>query len=98
MTDASGLADEVSVALNGPDQAAEARAARLAYQEPSLPDRPADSATKAVWVDYCVVLGADLSIADDTEHWEGDKDTGQRVTVKALTKAELIELADRLGG
>jgi hypothetical protein len=98
VADGTGLTDEVITELNPLPEPERERKVRELYQEPPLPSRPADSAAKGDWVNYCVALGADASIAEDTEHWEGDKDTGQRVTVKALTKAELIELADRLGG
>jgi hypothetical protein len=71
-------------------------ARRQTEQPPPIPDRPADGATKAKWVDYCVALGADRTfLTSDTEHNDG---TGTIVTEPALTRDELIELADRLGG
>lgn len=76
--------------------------------------RPAKSADLPAWVDYCVDLGASRDyLENDTEHI-GNRtkltvmanDDGEMVSVElpladvhpALTKAQLIELADSLGG
>ena len=58
-TDDSGITDEVKVELNPEDEPAASIEARLAQQEPPLPSRPADSAPRSAWVDYCIALGAD---------------------------------------
>jgi hypothetical protein len=120
-TDESGITDEVKVELNPKDEPAASTEARLAQQEPSLPSRPADSASKSAWVDYVVALGADRSVAEDLRYYDArgrerlevedfvggyddepaeavQVDVGGYTTRKALTRAELIELADRLGG
>lgn len=91
-TDGAGLTDDVQAELNP-------KATALPADQPDrIPDRPADGAAKAKWVDYVVALGASRDVAVDTEHWEGDPDDGHPVTVPALTRDELVELADRLGG
>lgn len=89
-TSSAGLSDEVSAELNptgpGPD---------YGPQADSIPARPTDGASKEKWVDYAVALGADRTfLTEDTTH---AADTGP-VTKPALTRAELIKLADRLGG
>ncbi len=85
--DSAGLTDEVQVRLNGV----------LTGQLQSLPDRPADSAGKDAWVDYVVSLGADRTyVTTTTEHF--DERENASVEEPGLTKAELVELADRLGG
>lgn len=91
-TDASGMTDEVSAELNpaGPEP-------DYGSQPESVPERPADGASRAKWVDYVVALGADRAfVTSDTEHH--DAATGRTVTEPALGRDELIELADRLGG
>lgn len=91
--DSAGLSDEVHAELNPADPLAPQD------QAPSVPARPADGAPKARWADYVVALGADRAfVSADTQHWEGDKDTGRLVTLPGLTRDELIDLADRLGG
>jgi hypothetical protein len=90
--DRSGISDGAQADLNptGPDP-------DNGPQPDPIPDRPADGATKAKWADYCVALGADRTfITSDTEHF--DADANEAVTEPALTRDELIELADRLGG
>jgi hypothetical protein len=88
-------------------------------QPPRLPKRPADSASKADWVDYVVALGADRdSVTGQSRHYVGDapqwpgeldelpdleaitpgSSEGAYAPAPSLTKAELIELADRTGG
>ena len=93
-TDDAGLTDEVTVELNpGPDDGP------ATPQLPALPERPADDAGRAAWVAYVVALGAEEQFVDnDTEHWEGPLDSGELVTLPALTDAELMELAASLGG
>ena len=112
-TDESGITDEVQVSLNGPQVSAP--------PAPAVPERPADNAPKAKWVDYVVALGADRSVAEDLRYYDPhggvrlkvedfvggyddepaeavQVDVGGYTTRKALTRAQLIELADRLGG
>lgn len=72
--------------------------------------RPADSATKAAWVDYVVGLGADRAhVEGGSWHYRPDLDNGYDAArdgephpayeqAAALTKGELVDLADRLGG
>lgn len=63
----------------------------------ALPRRPADSASKTDWVDYCVVLGADRGVlVGDTQHWDAARE--EYVPSQELKKPQLIELADSLGG
>lgn len=92
-TDDAGLTDEVLVELNpAPDR-------EPPPQLPALPERPADDAGRAAWVAYVVALGADETfVENETEHWEGPLDSGELITLPALTDAELVELADSLGG
>ena len=54
-SDGNGLADEAQVTLNDVPAGLPA----------SVPDRPADSAPKAKWVDYVVALGADRDAASE---------------------------------
>jgi hypothetical protein len=69
-------------------------ARRHTPRQPSL-KRPADSAAKAAWVDYCVALGADRAVIEGTsEHWDGNA----YAPTEALTRNELVDLAGRLGG
>lgn len=90
-TSDSGLSDEIAVILNpDPDEPAPAPAT-----DP-VPDRPDDGASKSSWRDYAIALGADVGVSMDTEHW--DPAAGQYVTEKALSREQLIELADRIGG
>jgi hypothetical protein len=51
-TDSAGLSDEIQVELNptGPDP-------DYGPQPDPIPDRPADTATKAKWAAYVVALG-----------------------------------------
>lgn len=105
-TSDAGLTDEVTAELNpdpfGPDEDDDPEgyaawmAARLAQQLPPVPPRPADDAAEDAWVDYCVALGADGGIARGTLHWDGE--VGEVLVAAPLTKAELVELATRLGG
>jgi hypothetical protein len=66
--------------------------------------RPGDSASKAAWVDYCVSLGADRDYLEgDTDHNRLELDENfQPVVTKethpGLTRDQLIELADSMGG
>lgn len=89
-TNDSGLRDDVSADLNPsgsrPDNGP---------QPAPIPDRPAAGASKDVWVDYVVALGADRTfVTTDTEHFDGD---GYAIE-PGLTRPQLIDLADRLGG
>ena len=89
-SDSSGLTDEVSAELNP-------MGAEPGYgpQPDPIPDRPADGASKDAWVGYVVALGADRTyVTGETEHFERDA----YVIDPGLTRAQLIELADRLGG
>jgi hypothetical protein len=88
--DSSGLSDEVAAEVNPtgsePDNG---------VQADPIPDRPADGAAKDAWVDYVVALGADRTfVTETTEHFDRDA----YVLEPGLTRAQLAELADRLGG
>lgn len=67
-----------------------------------LPERPAQSADKAEWVDYCVALGADKrDLTKTTKHNVTLPDQAEVLDVYVspeYTKDELVDLADRLGG
>ncbi|GIE35902.1 hypothetical protein Ait01nite_089470 [Actinoplanes italicus] len=85
MSDSAGLTDEVLVVVNG------------GARSNAIPDRPADTAAKAVWVDYVVALGADRTfVTGATDHY--DEKQGAVVTEPGMTVGQLIELAGRLGG
>jgi hypothetical protein len=89
--DSSGLTDEVAAELNPaspePDNGP---------QPDPIPKRPADGAAVDKWVEYVVALGADRTfVTEATCHQDGPNDYE---VVPALKRAELIELADRLGG
>lgn len=91
MADGSGMTDSVNAALNDDDEPDRGE------QPQAIPDRPADGAPKAKWVDYVVALGADRTfVTEDTEHH--DAELGEAATEPGLSRDELIELADRLGG
>jgi hypothetical protein len=88
-TNDSGLRDGVTVDLN-PGGGAPAE-----HAAPAIPERPADGASKDVWIDYVVELGADRGfVTGDTEHFDRDGYTVE----PGLTRSQLIALADRLGG
>lgn len=109
-TDTNRREDEVSVHLN--DELVEGSPVDEANYDnlPSLTDeegklaRPAKNASIEEWVDYVVSWGADREyVSKDTEHISLTLDENlQPVTAMethpALTKAQLIELADSLGG
>lgn len=86
------MSDEVNAKLNPePDDSAPVD------QPTTLPRRPADSASKAKWIEYLVALGADPTfLTEDTEHF--DARVGESVVEPPLDREQLIELADRLGG
>lgn len=98
---------DTRVELN-PDPAVDELAVRRNL--PDLPARPADTAAKAVWVDYVVALGADRTfVSGDTEHFDPAAvpddlddgvlvDPGLTVVEPGLTVPQLRELATRLGG
>lgn len=80
-------------------------------ETPTLPERPSDGADKARWVDYVVALGADRdAVTGTTSHWSPDgvtviegeygpvEERGGYVDEPGLTRSDLIDLADRLGG
>jgi hypothetical protein len=91
--------DDTPIEDLDPDWDQEEIARRQTEQPPAIPDRPADGAAKAKWVDYCVALGADRTfLTEDTEHGGGGADGNERITEPALTRDQLIELATRLGG
>lgn len=109
-TDDSGMSDEIIVELNpASDPVAEAEAATKAAAR-ALTARPADKDPKSDWVRYCVALGASESyLAAETVHYDpkldaevlarGDQPSqAGKYSVPALTKEELIKLADHLGG
>jgi hypothetical protein len=102
-TDGAGISDDVQAQTfsdaDADDMAAAEDAREATEQPPAIPDRPADGAAKAKWVDYCVALGADRTfLTEDTEHGGGGADGNERITEPALTRDQLIELATRLGG
>lgn len=89
--------------LNPEDETDSEREARLAETEPATPARPAKSAKVEQWVEYAVALGADRTfVTEETTHTAWRLNAGRpeeyQLTEPALTRAELIELADRLGG
>lgn len=89
-TSDNGMSDEIRVELNPtgsePDRGP---------QPNPIPDRPADGAPKLAWVDYVVALGADRTfVSEETVHSDGDR----QVEEPALSRPQLIKLADRLGG
>jgi hypothetical protein len=88
--DSSGLSDEVHAEINptgpGPDNGP---------QPEPIGDRPADGASTAAWVDYCVALGADRTfLTEETGHFDG----GGYARESKFGRGDLIALADRLGG
>jgi hypothetical protein len=94
--DDSGQTDEVETTVSG-DTTRTAPGPDRGSQPDPIPDRPAKSASADAWADYVVALGAGREfVTGDTEHY--DAQAGEVVTVAALKKPELIELADRLGG
>lgn len=109
-TENNQMSDEVTITQRGgPD--GEVTVTYGAQPEP-LPNRPADGAPKAKWVDYVVALGADRDYVEgNTDHWDAeaalalDPDDpaldffgSGYVTHSGLTVPELRDLADRLGG
>jgi len=87
-TEDSGIRDDVSAETNPAEEQAPA-------DRPAA--RPADGAAKARWVDYVVHLGADRGfVLGETEHHNAE--TGESEQGRALTREQLAELADRLGG
>lgn len=91
MADGAGLTDGVKVELNPePDPGVPGP------NHVDLPERPSDSAKRDKWAAYLVALGADEHfINNETEHVQED---GTVLTSPALSRAELVELADKLGG
>lgn len=89
-TDSGGLRDDVRVELNpDPDP--------VSGEAPSSLRRPAESANKRAWLDYAVDLGADRAFLEGTSrHWSDD--VTDYVSADALTREQLIDLADRLDG
>lgn len=88
-TDSAGGKDEAVAELN--PSTADAKVARPGVQ------RPGDSAAKATWVDHVVSLGADrAAVSGSSVHW--DEAAQEYVSAPELSKAELVELANRLGG
>ncbi|MET0426277.1 MAG: hypothetical protein ABW046_20580 [Actinoplanes sp.] len=89
-TNDSGLSDEVQVELNptGPEP-------DRGRQPDPIPDRPAEGAGRDKWVHYVVALGADRTyVTAETEHFDGV----EYVAESSLSRPDLIELANRLGG
>ena len=96
MSDTGGLTDDVDADVNptGGDTPA--------GELPSVPARPSDGAPKAAWIDYAVALGADReALTGEREHWDeqgGDSENGGYVPGRALTRNEIRDVADSLGG
>lgn len=87
-TSDSGIRDDVSAETNPAEEQAPA-------DRPAT--RPADGAAKTRWVDYVVHLGADRGfVQGETEHHNAE--TGKTEPSRALTREQLADLADRLGG
>lgn len=89
-TSSSGLRDEATAELGpaGPEP-------DYGPQADPIPARPSDGAGKDSWVGYVVALGADRTyVTTTTAHFDGE-DYGEHA---GLTKEQLIDLADRLGG
>lgn len=83
------MSDEAIAKLNPPP-------AEVTDEQPGV-NRPADSAAKAAWVDHVVSLGADRdAVTGGSKHW--DDEARDYVPAASLSKDELMELADRLGG
>jgi hypothetical protein len=76
---------------------------RVVVEDGSLPPldgKPAKTADRPAWVDYCVSLGADRDfLENDTEHVV-DATPGNEVVEASppLTVKDLKDLAKRLGG
>jgi len=89
--DDSGLTDEVIAELNptGPEP-------DYGPQRDPIPARPADDDGEQDWVEYVVALGADRTFVTETTIHRVD--ALDAVESPAFERAELIELADRLGG
>jgi len=89
--DSAGLTDEVFAELNpaGPEP-------DYGPQPDPIPARPSDGAGIEKWVDYVVALGADRTFVTETTVHRVDPIDA--VEAPALKRAQLIELADRLGG
>jgi hypothetical protein len=86
------MTDAVTADLNpDPDEAAVTGSPAAALE------RPADSAPKSAWADYCVSLGvARDAVEGSSRHWSDA--AGRYVDADGYTKDELIDLAGRLGG
>ncbi len=94
--DSGGFTDEVKTELyqDRPDDPE--FPADPGPQPVPIPDRPADGASVEKWVSYLVALGADRTyLTEMTAHQDGPNDCEM---VPPLKRADLIELADRLGG
>jgi hypothetical protein len=95
--DGSGITDDVQADLNPDDDFGEFTDSGPAAEQSPAPERPANGANKAKWLDYVASLGVDRDFLEgNTEHYDDSK--GERMPSKALTRDELIELADRLEG
>lgn len=95
-TDPAGLTDSVILEMNGEEVPTN-------NFKPLV--RPADGASTAKWVDYCVSLGADRDwLLGKTEHYVGDAnappnpETPQFAVSEKATKTFLKKLASDLGG
>ena len=89
--DRNEIRDEVRAELNPADGGTPTE------QPSALPDRPSDGASKAKWVDYVVAWGANRDhVLGESEHWDDER--GAYVKAPVLTREQLIELADSLGG
>lgn len=88
-TSNAGSSDAVDAQLNPPDEpVGEVR---------PMPERPADDADQAEWVDYAVWWGANRDhVTGNLQSW--DPEQGDYVQSKELTREELAELATDLGG
>lgn len=94
------FAEQMSLVVGGSDEEREA-----ATEANRIPDRPADNAAHAKWVDYCVALGAQRGDLEyETVHYvsgtgiDAPPNPAPTYTSPAYETAELKELANRLGG
>lgn len=90
------IAAQIELANEDERRAEEAEANRL-------PDRPSKGAPLADWVDYCVALGASREdLTSETHHTVSGKGVDATVMGTYVSpeygRAELVTLADRLGG
>lgn len=89
-TSDSGLRDDVEVAFNDMTEDSYTKRAGAVMQQPEpIPDRPADGAPKAKWVDYVVALGADRDfVTGQSEHHDPGAEVTRTVRVPVSQRAD----------